>query len=193
MPTTPQHSPSSAAPPQRGARRVKPWMVLVGISIGWKVLVLTLGAAVPRWVIGDGLDLIPAGSRAFAQQAKVTALGLWDHPLERLGLVQALRVIRVDSAVPRGAVPRGAVPRGVVPRVTRAASAGDVQRSPAAARAATVAPSREAEQGAPATSARCNGRTATVRAYTYFAIPYSEARTVCDSGVVEYRLFRRRS
>lgn len=132
------HSLPSAAQPKRAARRIKPWMILVGISIGWKVLVLTLGAAVPRWVIGDGLDLVPVGSRAFAQQAKVTALSLWDHPLERLGLVQALRVMRVDS------------------------------------------------------TARCSGGAATVRAYTYFAIPYSEARTVCDTGVVEYRIFRRR-
>lgn len=136
-------------------------MLLLGISIGWKVLVLTLGAAVPRWVIGDGLDLVPVGSRAFAQQAKVTALSLWDHPLERLGLVQALRVIRVDS---------------VTPRLTTAASDGDVQPGAAARTSGT---------------ARCNGRSATVRAYTYFAIPYSEARTVCDSGVVEYRVFRR--
>ena len=32
---------------------------------------------------------------------------------------------------------------------------------------------------------------ARVRAYTYFAIPYSEVRTVCDTGHVEYRVFRR--
>jgi hypothetical protein len=31
-----------------------------------------------------------------------------------------------------------------------------------------------------------------VRAYTYFGIPYSEVRTTCDRGVVEYRVFRRR-
>lgn len=137
-------------------------MILVGISVGWKVLVLTLGAAVPRWVIGDGLDRVPEGSRAFARQAKVTALSLWNHPIERLGLVQALRVIRVDSAAPR---------------VTTTSSGGDVQ--PSALRGA-----------APAGS--CNGRSATVRAYTYFAIPYSEVRTTCDTGVVEYRVFRRR-
>ena len=35
-------------------------------------------------------------------------------------------------------------------------------------------------------------RSATVRAYTYFAIPYSQARMTCESGVIEYRVFRRR-
>lgn len=146
------------APPAKAARRVKPWMILVGISIGWKVVVLTLGAAVPRWVIGDGLDLVPFASRAYAQQAKITALSLWDHPLERLGIVQALRVMRVDSAA-----------------------------APAPGGASIGA------RGAVSKAASCKGRTATVRAYTYFAIPYSEARTVCDTGVVEYRVFKRRS
>ncbi len=72
-------------------------MILLAISIGWKVVVLTLGSAVPRWVIGDGLDLIPADSRAYAEEAKLTAMSLWDHPLERLGIVRAIRVTRVDS------------------------------------------------------------------------------------------------
>ena len=44
---------------------------------------------------------------------------------------------------------------------------------------------RSADAGA------CGGKSARVRAYTFFAIPYSEVRTVCDSGVVEYRVFRR--
>lgn len=128
------------------------WLILAGVSIGWKVIVLTLGAAVPRWVIGDGLDLVPPDARVFAQQAKITALGLWSHPIERLGIVQALRVMHIDS-------------------LPTAASTG--------VKAASVH--------------RCNGRSATVRAYTYFAIPYSEARTTCDSGVVQYRVFRRKS
>ena len=38
----------------------------------------------------------------------------------------------------------------------------------------------------------CGGMSARVRAYTFFAIPYSEVRTVCDKGIVEYRVFRRR-
>ena len=41
-------------------------------------------------------------------------------------------------------------------------------------------------------AAECDGLSARVRAYTYFAIPYSEVRTLCDSGVVEYRVFRRK-
>lgn len=162
MPIPTPHTLPRVAPPSKAPRRVKPWMILVGISIGWKIVVLTLGAAVPRWVIGDGLDLVPFASRAYAQQAKMTALTLWDHPLERLGIVQALRVIRVDSAV-----------------------------APSAGRGGT--PAARSAAGARGSTASCNGRTATVRAYTYFAIPYSEARTVCDTGVVEYRVFRRRS
>jgi hypothetical protein len=43
-----------------------------------------------------------------------------------------------------------------------------------------------AEGGAPAA---CEDLVGQVRAYTFFAIPYSEVRTVCDSGVVVYRAF----
>ncbi len=41
-------------------------------------------------------------------------------------------------------------------------------------------------------AAPCGGLTARVRAYTFFAIPYSEVRTVCDRGTVEYRLLPHR-
>jgi hypothetical protein len=34
--------------------------VLASISIGWKVIVLTVGTAVPRWVVQDGVDEQPA-------------------------------------------------------------------------------------------------------------------------------------
>lgn len=123
--------------------RWRPWLLLVGISVGWKVLVLTLGAAVPHWLIDDGLDHIPVAMQPYASQARATALALWDRPIERTGLVQLVRVVSVDS--------------------TRDGGAGE-----------------------------CGGKSARVRAYTFFAIPYSEVRTVCDSGVVEYRVFRRR-
>jgi hypothetical protein len=123
--------------------RWRPWLLLVGISVGWKVLVLTLGAAVPHWLIDDGLDHIPVGMQPYANQARATALALWDRPIERTGLVQLVRVVSVDT--------------------TRDGAAGG-----------------------------CGGKSARVRAYTFFAIPYSEVRTVCDSGVVEYRVFRRR-
>lgn len=135
---------------------MRPWMILLAISIGWKVVVLTLGSAVPRWVIGDGLDQIPVASRAYAEEAKVTAMSLWDHPLERLGIVRALRVTRVDS-------------------VAAPSTNGD-----STGRAGT-------------TTDQCRARSATVVAYTYFAIPYSQARTACNTGVVEYRVFKRRS
>jgi hypothetical protein len=123
--------------------RWRPWLLLIGISVGWKVLVLTLGAAVPHWLIDDGLDHIPVAMQPYASQARATALALWDRPIERTGLVQLVRVVSVDS--------------------TRDGGAGG-----------------------------CGGKSARVRAYTFFAIPYSEVRTVCDSGVVEYRVFRRR-
>jgi hypothetical protein len=48
------------------------------------------------------------------------------------------------------------------------------------------------DAGTPDDAERCGGYTARVRAYTYFGVPYSEARMVCDRGTVEYRVFRRR-
>lgn len=89
---------------------------------------------------------------------------LWDHPLERLGIVRAMRVTRVDSTAPTRDSPR-----------------------PAGAAATSVLAPRTVQDD------RCHTRSATVVAYSYFAIPYSQVRTVCDRGVVEYRLFRRRS
>lgn len=103
---------------------------------------LTVGAAVPHWLIDDGLDHIPLAMQPYALQARATALSLWNRPIERSTLVRLVRVMSVDS--------------------TGAESLG-----------------------------RCGGKSARVRAYTFFAIPYSEVRTHCDSGVVEYRVFRR--
>ena len=126
----------------RRRSRWRPWLLLLGVSVAWKVLVLTLGAAVPHWVIDDGLDHIPLSMQAYATQARATALSLWDKPIERTGLVRLVRVVSVDSA-------------------------------------------HGSDLGS------CGGKSARVRAYTFFAIPYSEVKTVCDSGVVEYRVFRR--
>ena len=143
-----------AAPPADDAavreaakrKRVRLWLVLASISIGWKVLVFTLGAAIPRWFIDDGLAALPAGSRAYGAEARQTALGLWNGRIERLGFVRAVRVMSVD----------------------------------------TLPPAERAE---------CSERPlgARVRAYSYFAIPYSEVRMRCGGGVVEYRVFRRRA
>lgn len=129
----------------RAASRWRPWLILLGISVGWKVIVLTLGAAVPHWLLNDGLDQIPAAMHPYANQARATAMALWDKPIERGGLVRLVRVVSVDSA------------------------------------------DRTRGNNVDA----CGGKRARVRAYTFFAIPYSEVRTVCDSGVVEYRVFRR--
>lgn len=123
--------------------RWRPWLLLLAFSVAWKVVVLTLGAAVPRWLIDDGVEHIPLAMQPYATQARATALSLWDGPIERRTLVQLVKVMSVDS------------------------TQTDAQAS-------------------------CGGKSARVRAYTYFAIPYSEVRTVCDSGVVEYRVFRRR-
>lgn len=130
------------------------WIVLASISIGWKVLVFTLGAAIPRWVIDDGIDALPVASRVYAEEARRTAMGLWNGPIERHGFVRMVRVMSVDS----------------LPHETLSAAGV-------------------------AGAGRCgSGRLgARVRAYTYFAIPYSEVRTVCDTGKVEYRVFRRRA
>lgn len=121
-------------------------MVLLGIGVAWKVVVFTLGAAVPRWVIGDGRAHLPAAHQSQGYAAQNIARGLWDHPVERLGLVRATRVMRVDTLA----------------LAARGDSAGSIP---------------------------CQRLRTTVRAYTYFAIPYSEALTVCDSGVISYRVF----
>ena len=124
--------------------RWRPWLLLLAFSVAWKVVVLTLGAALPHWVIDDGLEHIPISMQPYATQARATAVALWSNPIERSALVRLVRVVSVDSA-----------------------SGGEAARN-------------------------CNGMSARVRAYTFFAIPYSEVRTVCDRGVVEYRVFRRR-
>jgi hypothetical protein len=136
----------SAAAILQSRRRRRALITLGAISIGWKVLVLTLGAAVPRWFIDDGIAALPEDSRPYAAEAKLAAAGLWNGPIERYGVVRTVRVL-------------------------------SVARDP----------------GAPVDAERCGGYTARVRAYTYFGVPYSEARMVCDRGTVEYRVFRRRA
>ena len=114
-------------------------IILGSISIGWKVLVFTLGAALPKWLIDDGISSLASERRAYAAAARQTAIGLWNGRIERHGVVRAVRVLRVDSL----------------------------------------------------TTGACSGYAARVRAYTYFAIPYSEVQTTCESGVVLYRVFKR--
>ena len=126
------------------ARRRRTVLILASISIGWKVVVFTLGAAIPHWFVQDGIAELPPAQRAYGEEARRTALALYDGPIERYGLVRTTRVLSVA-------------------RLADSAGAAD-----------------------------CGGLGAHVRAYTYFGIPYSEARTVCDHGVVEYRIFRRR-
>ena len=134
---------SSSPAPRPGRSRRRLLLTLAAISVGWKVLVLTLGAAVPRWIIDDGVEAVPDDLQPYARDAKRSAALLWNGPIERHGVVRTLRVV-------------------------------SVRRVPGAA-------------------PRCGGLEARVRAYTYFGVPYSEARLVCDSGVVEYRVFRPRS
>lgn len=132
----------NTSPPSARRSRWRPWLLLLAFSVAWKIVVLTLGAAVPRWVIDDSVDHIPLSMQPYANQARATALALWDGPIERRTLVRLVRVVSVDSA-----------------------------RSQAAE--------------------ECGGKSARVRAYTFFAIPYSDVRTVCGNGIVEYRVFRR--
>ena len=134
---------TTAVQPTPSARRRRALITLGAISIGWKVLVFTVGAALPRWLIDDGIAALPADVRSYAAEAKQTAAGLWNGPIERYGVVRSLRVVSV---------------------------------------------ARDAR--APEDVGRCGGYTARVRAYTYFAVPYSEALMVCDRGTVEYRVFR---
>ena len=167
---TPQAIPTHRTP----ANRWRLWLILAGISVGWKVFVFTVGAAVPRWLITDGIAQLPLPLQEYGREAKRTALTLWDGPLERHGLVRTVRVMSVHLSDTLDAAS---------PVRSPAASAEGSATSPGA----TVAtlPARAA-------AARCDGHGAIVRAYTYFGIPYSEARTRCDTGVVEYRVFRRR-
>ena len=143
--TSPATPPTPAAP-TRSRRRLL--LTLAAISVGWKVLVLTVGAAVPKWIIDDGVGALPSELRPYARDAKAGAARLWNGPIERYGVVRTLRVVSVRR-VPGADAPDAA-------------------------------------------GRRCGGLEARVRAYTYFAVPYSEARMVCDSGVVEYRVFRSR-
>lgn len=135
---------STTTPVTPAARRRRALITLGAISIGWKVLVFTLGAAIPKWFIDDGIAALPSDVRPYALEAKQTAAALWNGPIERHGVVRTLRVVSVGR---------------------------------------DAAPSAD--------GGRCGGYTALVRAYTYFGVPYSEARTVCDQGTVEYRVFRR--
>jgi len=140
----PASAPAPAPAPARPGRRWRTLLILASISVGWKVIVFTLGAALPRWLIEDGIAELPAALQPYGHEAKQSALALWNGPIERHGLVRTVRVVSVERLADANA------------------------------------------------HARCNGLGARVRAYTYFAIPYSEVRMVCDRGVVEYRVFRRR-
>ena len=137
--------PASSSTPRRSKRR---WLwMLLGVSIGWKVLVFGVGSAVPRFMIDDGVAALPPELRPYGRHAMKIAGGLWNGPLERHG-VRRIRLVSVD--------------RTSVPNDSAGGATG------------------------------CAGFAARVRAYTFFAIPYSEVRTVCDSGVVEYRVLRPR-
>src|SRR3954452_25357006 len=78
--------------------RWRPWLLLLAFSVAWKVVVLTLGAALPHWVIDDGLEHIPISMQPYATQARATAVALWSNPIERSALVRLVRVVSVDSA-----------------------------------------------------------------------------------------------
>jgi hypothetical protein len=133
----------------RRSKRRRTLFILAGISVGWKLLVFTVGAALPHWLLTDGVAELPASDRPYATASLATARALYDTRLERLvGVVRRVRVVSVDSVTRDAADAAGAAPCAIGARV---------------------------------------------RAYTYFAIPYSEVRTRCGRGVIEYRLFRPRT
>ena len=71
---------AAAARLARLALRRRRWRVagtLAAISIGWKVVVFTLGAAMPRWLIDDGIAALPDTMRPYGAEALRTAQGLW--------------------------------------------------------------------------------------------------------------------
>src|SRR5574338_1685273 len=82
----------------RGRSRWRPFLLLAAFSVAWKIVVLTLGAAVPRWIIDEGVGHIPLAMQPYAAQARVTALSLWNRPIERKTIVRSVRVVSVDSA-----------------------------------------------------------------------------------------------
>src|SRR5687768_8747041 len=86
-----------AARAELSRRRRRTWIILGSISIGWKVLVFTLGAALPYWLIKDGIAELPEELQPYAREAKQTALGLWTGPIERYGFVRVARVMSVES------------------------------------------------------------------------------------------------
>jgi len=143
-------------------RNWRVWLALGALSVGWKLFVFVVGGAVTRSLVSDGIAQLPTPLQAYGLEAKRTALTLWSGPLERHGLVRSVRVMSVH-----------------------------VDDSPAGGGGGTALATVASAAGAPDAD-RCDGHVAVVRAYTYFAIPYSEARTRCGSGVVEYRVFRRR-
>ena len=183
--------------PPKGSRW-RLWLTLAAVSVGWKVLVFTVGAALPRWLINDGIEQLPTALQDYGREAKRTALALWDGPFERHGLVRTVRVVSVHGrngeplspAVPAAGATTtyaAALPNENGPA---AAGAADAELPNVGAAVASVLPA--ASVASVASGVPCDGHGAVVRAYTYFGIPYSEARTRCDSGVVEYRVFRRR-
>lgn len=132
--------PAPPTPRWRGRRAL---LVLVAISIGWKVLLLGVGGTVVTLLVDDGLSAVPRELQPYGAEAIRTARALWAGPIDRHG-VRGVRVMSVERL-------------------------------------------------AGGSAARCGGLTARVRAYTFFAIPYSEVRTVCDRGIVQYRVLPHRT
>jgi hypothetical protein len=117
-------------------------LLLIALSVGWKVLLLGVGGTMVSLLVDDGLASLPQELQPYGVQARELARTLWGGPIERYG-VRGIRVVSVERLP------------------------GDQ-------------------------AAHCGGLTARVRAYTFFAIPYSEVRTICDRGTVEYRVLPRR-
>ena len=138
-----RRSGSPGPTPGRPWRSRRVLLVMLALSVSWKVLLLGVGGTMAALLVDDGLAGVPSELQPYAMQAREVARALWTGPIERIS-VRGIRVMSVE---------------------------------------------RLADQRA----AACGGLTARVRAYTFFAIPYSEVRTVCDRGTVEYRVLPHRA
>ncbi len=102
------------------------------------------------------------------------------------GVGGAVASLAIDDGL--AAVPSELQPYGVQARETaRSLWTGPIER-----RGIREIRLLSVERGRDQAAAACGGLTARVRAYTFFAIPYSEVRTICDRGTVEYRGLPRR-
>lgn len=85
----------STTPQTHKKKRLRPWLVLFAVGLVWKLLVITVGTALPKWLIDDGVEAQPDSLRAYARSAKDIAFKVFTNPIERVGIVQDVRVMDI--------------------------------------------------------------------------------------------------